>query len=284
MEHCTVASFKTAQTKKRPSLGNPRIQRQSKRSIALALSCLSAIVLLTVHGFFEVPTSIAQAPPPVKTVPIVPSPTAIPTPAPTITEGVSIDPIPGSRTDPPKPPTATPSTVPSIVPTPIALPSLILPVEVEPLPIAGAHKDAAGRFEIGLVKGYQVSPLGDSILVEAPDGRLAYTVIAQSAAQLGFLNGVALTPENLAQVVRNTLGRGEGFQAEIQQSIKDGIQMNWSGTLTIGGKLQPVKGVVIAKPAPTTNSIVILTIAATDSGTLDLPRAIGALGMSLQTI
>ena len=284
-----MASFKTAQTEKRPSLGNPRIQRQSKRSIALALSCLSAIVLLTVHGFFEVPTSIAQAPPPVKTVPIVPSPTAIPTPAP-ITEGVSIDPIPGSRTDPPKPPTASPSAVPSIVPTPIVLPSLILPVEVEPLPIAGAHKDAAGRFEIGLVKGYRVSPLGDSILVEAPDGRLAYTVIAQSAAQLGFLNGVALTPENLAQVVRNTLGRGEGFQAEIQQSIKDGIQMNWSGTLTIGGKLQPVKGVVIAKLGQTKNktvienNIIILTIAATDSGTLDLPRAIGALGMSLQTI
>ena len=286
-----MASFKTAQLKKRPSPGNPRIRRQSKRSIALALSCLSAIILLTVHGFFEVPTSLAQAPPPVRTVPLVPTPTASPTatssttPTSTTTEGVSIDPIPGSRTDPPKPPkpTMTPS-APAIVPTPLALPSIILPVDVQPLPIAGEHKDSAGRFQIGLLKGYRVSPLGDSILVEATDGRLAYTVVAQSAAQLGFLTGVALTPENLAQVVRNALGRGEGFQSELPQSIENGIQMNWSGTLTIGGKLQPVKGVVIAKPAPTSNSIVMLTIAATDLGALELQSAIGALGESLQAI
>ena len=177
----------------------------------------------------------------------------------------------------------TPS-APAIVPTPPALPSIILPVDVQPLPIAGEHKDSAGRFQIGLLKGYRVSPLGDSILVEATDGRLAYTVVAQSAAQLGFLTGVALTPENLAQVVRNALGRGEGFQSELPQSIENGIQMNWSGTLTIGGKLQPVKGVVIAKPAPTSNSIVMLTIAATDLGALELQSAIGALGESLKAI
>ena len=273
-----------AQLKKNQPTGNPRIRSHSKRSIWLALSCLSAIVLLTLHGFFEVPISTAQAPPPVKTIPIVPSPTATPTTAPTTTEGVSIDPIPGSRTDPPKPPTPTPSATPTIVvPTP-ALPSIILPGDVQPLPIAGEHKDSAGRFQIGLLKGYRVSPLGDSILVEATDGRLAYTVMAQSAAQLGFLSGVVLTPENLAQVVRNTLGRGEGFQAESPQSIENGIQMNWSGTLTIGGKLQPVRGVVIAKPAPTSNSIVMLTIAATDLGASDLQSAVRALGESLQAI
>ena len=286
-----VASFKTARLKKRLFPGNPRTPRRSKRSIALFLSCLSAIVLLIVHGFFELPTSTAQAPPPVRTIPIVPSPIAVPTPTsstvptPTVTEGVSIDPIPGSRTDPPKPPTPlSPSIPPATVPTPLALPSIILPGDVQPLPIAGAHKDAAGRFQIGLLKGYRVSPLGDSILVEATDGRLAYTVVAQSAAQLGFLTGVALTPENLAQVVRNALGRGEGFQSELPQSIENGIQMNWSGTLTIGGKLQPVKGVVIAKPAPTSNSIVMLTIAATDRGASELQSAIGALGESLQAI
>ena len=277
------------QFKRNQPTGNPRIRSYSKRSIWLALSCLSAIVLLTLHGLFEVPTSIAQTPSSLKTVPLVPSPTATssiaptPTTAPTTTEGVSIDPLPGSRTDPPKPPTPTPSATPTIVPTP-ALPSMILPVDVQPLPIAGEHKDSAGRFQIGLLKGYRVSPLGDSILVEAADGRLAYTVVAQSAAQLGFLSGVVLTPENLAQVVRNTLGRGEGFQAESPQSIENGIQMNWSGTLTIGGKLQPVKGVVIAKPAPTSNSIVMLTIAAIDLGASDLQSAIRALGKSLQAI
>ena len=277
------------QLKKNQPTGNPRIRSYSKRSIWLALSCLSAIVLLTLHGFFEVPRSIAQVPTPLNTVPPVLSPAATPTiapttsPKPTTTEGVSIDPIPGSRTDPPKPPTPTPSTTPTIVPTP-ALPSIILPVDVQALPIAGEHKDSAGRFQIGLLKGYRVSPLGDSILVEATDGRLAYTVIAQSAAQLGFLSGVVLTPENLAQVVRNTLGRGEGFQAESPQSIENGIQMNWSGTLTIGGKLQPVKGVVIAKPAPTTNSIVMLTIAATNLGASDLQSAVLSLGETLQAI
>ena len=280
-----MASFKTAQLKKRPFPGNLRTPRRFKRSIALFLSCLSAIVLFIGHGFFEMPTSIAQAPPPVRTIPIVPSPTVVPTPpsstGPTTTEGVSIDPIPGSRTDPPKP---SPSIPPAVPTTPLALPSIILPADVQPLPIAGAHKDAAGRFQIGLLKGYRVSPLGDSILVEATDGRLAYTVVAQSAAQLGFLTGVALTPENLAQVVRNALGRGEGFQSELPQSIENGIQMNWSGTLTIGGKLQPVKGIVIAKPAPMSNSIVMLTIAATDLGATDLQSAIGALGESLQAI
>ncbi len=266
-----------------------------KRSIRIALAFFSAIVLLTVHSLFDplfvVPASIAQAPPPVRTVPLQPSATPAPTASaspvvtPSTTEGVPIDPVPGSRTDPPKPPTATPT--PTAVPTPTLpppLPSVIIPLDAKPLPIAGEHKDPAGRFQIGLLKGYRVTPLGDSILVEAPDGRLAYTVIAQSAAQLGFLTGVALTPENLAQVVRNTLGRGEGFQAELPQSIDNGIQLNWTGTLTIGGKTQPVKGVVIAKPAPVSNSIVMLTLAVTDQGAPDLAGAIGSLGSSLQAL
>jgi hypothetical protein len=260
-----------------------------KRSILIALGCFTAIVLLTLQSVFEMPVSIAQAPPPVRTVPLQPSPSAPPTatPTPKTTEGVPIDPVPGSRTDPPKPPTATPSASPTAVPTPAPpppLPSVIIPTDAQPLPIAGDHKDPLGRFQIGLLKGYRVMPLGDSILVEAPDGRLAYTVLAQSAAQLGFLTGVALTPENLAQVVRNTLGRGEGFQAELPQSIDNGIQMNWTGTLTIGGKPQPVKGVVIAKPAPVSNSIVMLTIAVTDQGAPELQGAIGALATSLQPI
>ncbi len=279
--------MKTRTVKKQAIIQTKRISL--KRSILIALGCFTAIVLLTLQSVFELPMSIAQAPPPVRTVPLQPSATPIPSapPTPQTTEGVPIDPVPGSRTDPPKPPTATPSASPTAVPTPAPpppLPSVITPIDAQPLPIAGDHKDPLGRFQIGLLKGYRVTPLGDSILVEAPDGRLAYTVVAQSAAQLGFLNGVALTPENLAQVIRNTFSRGEGFQAELPQSIENGIQMNWTGTLTIGGRPQPVKGVVIAKPAPVSNSIVMLTIAVTDQGAPELQGAIGSLGMSLQAL
>ena len=253
------------------------------------LFILSAVVLIALNGTWQgaiaqnaVPSASPTAKPGlvVPTLPS-PSPSASPDPnAPVI--GSPIDPIPGSRTDPPKStPSPTPSVTPSALPTPVSplMPSLIIPNTAPPLPIAGKHTDPAKRFEIGLLQGYQVTPLGDSVLIESPDGRLAYTVLSQTAGQLGLLSG-SVTLDNLAQIARNALQRGEGFQSEAPQSIVNGIQMNWTGQLTIGGKAQPVKGIIMAKPG--NNSVLLLTIAATETGAADLPGAIVALGESLQ--
>ncbi len=245
---------------------------------------LSAVVLIALNGMRQgaiaqntVPSASPTAKPGL-VVPTLPSPSpsaSLDPNAPVI--GAPIDPIPGSRTAPPIP---TPSVTPSALPAPVPslMPSLI-PNTAQPLPIAGKHTDPAKRFEIGLLQGYQVTPLGDSVLIESPDGRLAYTVLAQTAGQLGLLSG-SVTLDNLAQIARNALQRGEGFQSEAPQSIVNGIQMNWTGQLTIGGKTQPVNGIIMAKPG--NNSVLLLTIAATETGAADLPGAIAALGESLQ--
>lgn len=248
---------------------------------------LSAVVLIALNGMRQgaiAQNTVFPAPSAPNTGVVAPtlpspSPSAILNPnAPVI--GSPIDPIPGSRTEPPIP-TPTPSVIPNAFPTPVPslMPSLIIPNTAPPLPIAGKHTDPAKRFEIGLLRGYQVTPLGDSVLIESPDGRLAYTVLSQTAGQLGLVSG-SVTLDNLAQIARNALQRGEGFQSEAPQSIVNGIQMNWTGQLTIGGKTQPVKGIIMAKPG--NNSVLLLTIAATEAGAADLPGAIAALGESLQ--
>ena len=238
---------------------------------------LSAVVLIALNGIWQGAIAQNTVPP---SPPILPSPSPSTSPDPSApTIGAPIDPIPGSRTAPPIP---TPSvTPPSALPAPVPslMPSLIIPNTAQPLPIAGKHTDSAKRFEIGLLQGYQVTPLGDSVLIESPDGRLAYTVLAQTAGQLGLLSG-SVTLDNLAQIARNALQRGEGFQSEAPQSIVNGIQMNWTGQLTIGGRTQPVNGIIMAKPG--NNSVLLLTIAATEVGAADLPGAIAALGESLQ--
>ena len=246
---------------------------------------LSAIVLIALNGVNE--NAIGQTPPVPPTAKQQLQPPSLPSASPSATTspdpnapaiGSPIDPIPGSRTTPPTP---TPSLTPSALPTPVPslMPSLIIPNTAPPLPISGKHTDPAKRFEIGLLQGYQVTPLGDSVLIESPDGRLAYTVLSQTAGQLGLVSG-SVTLDNLAQIARNALQRGEGFQAEAPQSIVNGIQMNWTGQLTIGGRTQPVNGIILAKPG--NNSVLLLTIAATEAGSADLPGAIAALGDSLQ--
>jgi hypothetical protein len=258
-----------------------------------AIVVFCAVCLISLNGVWQ--SVMAQAPLP--TPPTVPNavPSAVPNTAPIATPsavpgasptddpnapltGSPIDPIPGSRTDPPAPsPSATPTALPT--PAPTLMPSVIIPNNAEALPMEGEHVDKVGRFRIGLLKGYRVTNLGDSVLMESPDGRLAYTVLAQTAGQLGLLSG-SVTVENLAQIARNALQRGEAFQADAPQSIVNGIQMNWTGQLTIGGKAQPVNGIILAKPG--NNSVLLLTIAATETGAADLPGAIAALGDSLQ--
>ncbi len=245
-----------------------------------AIVVFCAIGLIGLNSLWQgVIAQVPVLPPPAVPTTAAPSPSATPSGDPNAPlTGTPIDPIPGSRTEAPSP-TPSPTVTPTPTPIPTVMPSVIIPNNAEPLPIAGEHVDKVGRFRIGLLKGYRVTNLGDSVLVESPDGRLAYTVLAQTAGQLGLLSG-SVTVENLAQIARNALQRGEGFQAEAPQPIVNGLQMNWTGQLTIGGKAQPVNGIILAKPG--NNSVLLLTIAATEAGAADLPGAIGALGESLQ--
>lgn len=183
-----------------------------------------------------------------------PSPTVSPTPTPT------------------PPSTASPTPVP--IPSPPALPQAS---QASPLPLGQPYRDPGGRFQVGVLQGYSVSPLAGSVLVEAPDGNLSYTVVAQA---LPPGTPAPLTDVDLAQIAQTVFQRGEGFQPGIAQPTQNGLLINWTGTLTIGGKTQPIGGVILARQ--TQGRIVLLLIAATQAGADRIPGALASLAGSLQ--
>jgi hypothetical protein len=150
--------------------------------------------------------------------------------------------------------------------------------------LQGEYRDPAGRFRVGLLKDYQVSTIAGTGLIEARDGSLAYTVVAQPqspSTSIGLMAGVNLEP--LLQVATLVFQRGEGFQlGSIQPEAGGGAVINWTGSLTIAGKSQPISGIILARPNPKT--ILLLLIAATEAGTSQLPGAISALSNSLQPL
>jgi hypothetical protein len=228
-----------------------------------------------------------------------------PTPAPVATtEAVPVPALPGSATQytPPTPlpsigapinSSGTPTVAPTAIPSPVVSPTLPLPGGIptqtvplappvaplptaDPLPTAGEFVDPRGRFRVAILQDYRVSPIGDAVLVEHKTGSLAYTALAQ-AATAGFL-----TPDTLAEMAKNVFQRGENFQAGALQAIPGGVQLDWSGNLTIGGNTQPVNGVIIAKP--TGSQVLMLLIAATESGAAQVPNAAVTLIDSLQAM
>ncbi len=206
---------------------------------------------------------LAQSPPP--------SPSPLPSLAPTASTPLRLSPSPL----PSRSPTLS---IPLTPPPPPAPPAST----AVPLPLGGDYQDPAGRFKIGILKDYKVSPLAGSVLVEAPDGRLAYSVVAQAqpaTAPIGLsFDG---NQEGLARVATAVFQRGEGFQPGTPQiESGGGIVMNWTGTLTIGGTPQPVGGVVIVRPTP--KQILLLLIAATQTGANQVPGAVSALASTLQ--
>jgi hypothetical protein len=175
-----------------------------------------------------------------------------------------------------------PLTLPKNVPTvPPVLPASTAP----PTPLQGNYRDPAGRFQVGVLKGYTVSPLAGSVLVEAADGNLAYAVVVQSqptGAPVG-LSPAGLENEMLLKIATTVFQRGEGFQpGEMRLETGRGVVINWTGNLTIAGKTQPVGGVILVRPSRRT--ILLLIITATQSGAKRLPGAISALANSLQTL
>jgi hypothetical protein len=218
-----------------------------------------------------IPTSISVSP-----RPGVANPTSSPTASPGATPGAS--------------PTASPGATPTIsplVPGGVLPPVPTFPTAVPaapPLPIKGEYKDPEGRFRIGILEGYRQSQLAGSVLIEAMDGSLAYAPIGVPAA-IGLNNPLVtpqVTEDLLSQAAKTTFQQGESFQVTGQQSIPGGLKVDWTGKLTIAGKTQPLTGVILAKP--TNGGVLLLLIAATESGAKNLPGAVTALLDSFQAL
>lgn len=224
------------------------------------LGLLSAIALTIASHLLPLPHSVrsevelsamAQSPPSLQAPAAETTPTLSPT---------SPNALPAPPTPPPPPPAST----------------------APPLPLAGEYSDPAGQFKVGLLKDYRVTPLAGSVLVEALNGNVAYAVVAQSQP---VSNPIGLTPglntQDLVQVATAVFQRGEGFQpGTAQPEAGGGAVMNWTGSLTIAGKTQPVSGVILVRPNPKT--ILLLLVAATQAGSAQVPGAVSALSNSLQ--
>ncbi len=198
--------------------------------------------------------------------------------APRISAAAATSPTPHAPA--PTIPLLQPAPKPSI-PIPTAPP--IAPASTAPpLPLVGNYTDPAGRFKVGVLQDFKVSPLAGSVLVESGDGQLAYAVVAQSQPYSG---AIGLTPgtdaDNLAKVAATVFQRGEGFQPGVPQpEAGGGVVLDWTGSLTIAGKAQPVGGVVLVRP--TARQILLLIVTATETGAARVPGAIAALAPTLQ--
>jgi hypothetical protein len=146
----------------------------------------------------------------------------------------------------------------------------------DPLPTAGEYQDRNGRFRVAILKGHRVTPIAGTVMMEALDGSLAYTVVTQPAPS------TYVTPDTLGEMARNTFQQGEGFRPGQPQPIAGGIRMDWSGDLTVGGQTQPVSGLIVAKN--TGNNVLLMLIAATEKGGNVVPNAAAALTDSLQPL
>ncbi len=150
---------------------------------------------------------------------------------------------------------------------------------------AKPYSDPAGRFQVGIRQGYKTSPLAGTVLVEAPDGNLAYTVVAQAQPNDSPLS---LTPsfantEVLGKIATTIFQRGEGFQpGPPQPESGGGIVMNWSGSLTIAGKSQPTGGVVLVRP--TNQYILLALVVATEAGAGQVQGTVAAIADSLKPL
>lgn len=227
------------------------------------------------------PGLLAQAEPPTTASPSLPASPATP---PTVVPGVpSPTASPSAQASPSPTPTAT--VVPSIpaLPTVPLTPAPAVPLApaAPPLPLGGEYKDPEGRFKVGILQNYKVSPLAGSVLIEALNGSLAYTVLVRPQAQLGLTNGL-ITDDALAKIAQTAFQQGEGFQPGQTRSIPGGIQLDWAGSLTIAGQTQPMSGVILARPLQ--GNLGLLLIAATQTGAEQVPGAVSALLNTLQPL
>ena len=240
--------------------------------LGLVMAIGLAIVTHAISGASAGSPSFVLAQSPSPSPPIVVSPTPVsptpPTPLPLrpVAPLPLASPRPAQLPTPPTPPTPPPAST------------------AAPLPLAGEYRDPAGRFKVGLLQNYQVAPIAGSVLVESAEGDLAYSVVVQSQPvtnAIGLLPG--LNTEALAQVASIVFQRGEDFQPGLPQpEAGGGAVINWTGNLTIAGKPQLVGGVILARP--NSKTVLLLVIAATQTGGDRVQSALSALANTIQPL
>ncbi|MCY7320409.1 MAG: hypothetical protein LH660_01040 [Phormidesmis sp. CAN_BIN36] len=240
----------------------------------------AAFIGFTIFGqtAWHLHPTVAQAEPPIVTPSALPaSPATPPTVTPSVRPTVKASPAPSATIVPAIP--TLPLTPISPVPVVPTAPASIAP----PLPVSSDYKDPNGRFKIAILKDYAVSPLAGSALIESRDGSLAYTVLVRSQGELALQNGTTtFINDALAKIAQTAFQQGEGFQTAQWQAIPGGIKMDWTGSLTIAGKSQPMSGVILVRQLPT--DVAMILIAATQSAVEQVPGAVSALVDSLQPL
>ncbi|MDX2241949.1 MAG: hypothetical protein NW224_14785 [Leptolyngbyaceae cyanobacterium bins.302] len=244
------------------------MKRKSMKRNRWLIWCLAALTVMLVAIWHQAlpnwisPSAQAQSPRPTTSPKSSPAPAVSPAP----TAPVPIPPVP---------------VAPSVAPAPPAPPASTAP----PAELGSTYSDANGRFKVGVLKNYKVSPLSGSVLIESPDGNVAYTVVAQSQPlgnPIGLVAGYD-NSEGLAKIATTVFQRGEGFQPSVARlEAGGGAVMDWAGNLTIGGNTQPVRGAILVRPA--TQNILLLLIAATQAGEAQVPGALSALAKSLEPL
>ncbi|MGP1387678.1 MAG: hypothetical protein ACTS2F_29340 [Thainema sp.] len=201
------------------------------------------------------------------------SPAPAPSPIPSLSA-----PSPAASPTAPADPAATPA--PTAAPTPLPVPTEpVVELEFEPLPLSGNYEDDSGLFQVGILEGFTVSRAAAAPLFESGDGHIAYTV---AIAPIDFsTTPTDLSNEALVRVAERVFGRGEGFRIQsVEPTANNGTLMEWLGSLTVGGATQPMQGSIIAQQAG--SNVVLLLIAATDTGAETLTSVTGTLAESLE--
>jgi hypothetical protein len=143
--------------------------------------------------------------------------------------------------------------------------------------ISGNFEDPQGRFQIGLLEGYQVNRAGAAPLLQAPNGSLAYTVVIAPLPT----GANPATEADLVQVAQQTFSRGESFTAGDVQAIPGGgVRINWTGLLSQGAAPpQPITGKIFARQRG--GDAFLLMVAATTAAEAQVSDAIVTLGSTL---
>ncbi|MBP0022358.1 MAG: hypothetical protein J7647_32975 [Cyanobacteria bacterium SBLK] len=173
----------------------------------------------------------------------------------------------------PEAPPADASPSPEVPPPPEASPPA-LPLAETP------YQDPSGRFQLGIIQGFNQSVVTGVPLFESPDGQLAYTVSVRPRAADAPLREWALT-----QVAIDTFDRGEGMMTGDYEAVEGelgGAIVPWTGTLTMGRNKQSMQGLLLSRQIP--GRLLILAIAATESAASQIDAVYSTLEPTLQEI
>ncbi len=138
--------------------------------------------------------------------------------------------------------------------------------------------DPLGRFQVGILQGYNVGFAGNWPLIESDDGNLAYTVVVKARE-----SDRVIPSSSLAQIAIETFERGEGFQPGTYQIISaNEISLPWTGTVKTGSTTQLIQGKIRVRQAG--DRLLILLVSATESAFQDIDPAIVTITDNLKSL